>query len=107
MFFLSRRTHRHLPKKHVAIIKAIKSGAIIMAFAASTSLSAQDIAPEESTSGEDKGEPRIIGNCHDIYNGTRLRGLRLKQNSRDSVKTHSMQINLFPRLKLESAIRAE
>jgi len=52
LFFLSRRTHRHLPKKHVAIIKAIKSGAIIMAFAASTSLSAQDIAPEESTSGE-------------------------------------------------------
>jgi len=35
----------------VAIIKAIKRGAIIIVFAA-TSLSAQDIAPEESTSGE-------------------------------------------------------
>ena len=36
----------------MAIIKAIKRAAIILAFAASTSLSAQDIAPEESTSGE-------------------------------------------------------
>jgi hypothetical protein len=36
----------------VAIIKAIKRGAIIIVFAAATSLSAQDIAPEESTSGE-------------------------------------------------------
>jgi opacity protein-like surface antigen len=36
----------------VAIIKAIKRGAIIIVFAAATSLSAQDITPEESTSGE-------------------------------------------------------
>ena len=52
MLFLSRRTHRHLPKKHVAITKAIKRATIIIVFAAATSLSAQDIAPEESTSGE-------------------------------------------------------
>jgi hypothetical protein len=36
----------------VAIIKAIKRGTVIIVFAAATSLSAQDIAPEESTSGE-------------------------------------------------------
>jgi hypothetical protein len=36
----------------VAIIKAIKRATIIIVFAAATSLSAQDIAPEESTSGE-------------------------------------------------------
>jgi hypothetical protein len=36
----------------VAIINAIKRAAIIIVFAAATSLSAQDIAPEESTSGE-------------------------------------------------------
>jgi opacity protein-like surface antigen len=53
LFFLSRRTYRHLPKKHVAITKAIKRAIIIIVFAAAaTSLSAQDITPEESTSGE-------------------------------------------------------
>jgi opacity protein-like surface antigen len=52
LFFLSRRTHRHLFKKHVAIVKAIKKATIIIVFAAAASLSAQDIAPEESTSGE-------------------------------------------------------
>ena len=36
----------------MAIIKAIKRATIIIVFAAATSLSAQDIAPEESTSGE-------------------------------------------------------
>jgi opacity protein-like surface antigen len=36
----------------VAIIKAIKRATIIIVFAAATSLSAQDIAPEESTTGE-------------------------------------------------------
>jgi hypothetical protein len=36
----------------VAIIKAIKRATITIVFAAATSLSAQDIAPEESTSGE-------------------------------------------------------
>ena len=36
----------------MAIIKAIKRAAIIIVFAAATSLSAQDIAPEESTSAE-------------------------------------------------------
>jgi hypothetical protein len=34
-------------------------------------------------------------------------GMRLKQISRGTVETHSMQINLFPPFKLESAIRAE
>ena len=46
----------------MAIIKAIKRGAIIIVFAA-TSLSAQDIAPEESTSGEGENpsEPTLTG----------------------------------------------
>src|SRR5207249_4658394 len=56
---------------------------------------------------ENKGKLGIIRNCHDIYNGTRLRGLRLRQTSRGTVETHSIQINRFPRLQLESAIRAE
>src|SRR6266576_1514889 len=60
-----------------------------------------------SQGGENKDKPGIIGSCHDIYNGTRPRGLRLKQTSRGSVETHSIQINPFPSLKLESAIRAE
>ena len=37
----------------------------------------------------------------------RPHGLPLKQASRASVEAHFIQINLFPRLKLESAIRAE
>jgi hypothetical protein len=59
-----------------------------------------------SQGGEDNGKPGIIGNCHDIYNQPSS-GLRLKQTSRGSVKTPPMQINLFSRLKLESAIHAE
>jgi opacity protein-like surface antigen len=45
----------------VAIIKAIKRATIIIVFAAATSLSAQDIAPEESTSaeGENPSEPTL------------------------------------------------
>jgi hypothetical protein len=47
----------------VAIIKAIKRATIIIVFAAATSLSAQDIAPEESTSGEGENpsEPTLTG----------------------------------------------
>ena len=37
----------------------------------------------------------------------RLFGMPLKQISRGTVETHSMQINLFPRLSPQSAIRAE
>ena len=37
----------------------------------------------------------------------RPHGLPLKQANRASVEAHIIQINLFPRLKLESAIRAE
>ena len=47
----------------MAIIKAIKRATIIIVFAAATSLSAQDIAPEESTSGEGENpsEPTLTG----------------------------------------------
>jgi len=47
----------------VAIIKAIKRATIIIVFSAATSLSAQDIAPEESTSGEGENpsEPTLTG----------------------------------------------
>ena len=47
----------------MAIIKAIKNAAIVIVFAAAASLSAQDIAPEESTSGEIENptEPTPVG----------------------------------------------
>ena len=47
----------------MAIIKAIKRATIIIVFSAATSLSAQDIAPEESTSGEGENpsEPTLTG----------------------------------------------
>ncbi len=47
----------------MAIIKAIKRATIIIVLAAATSLSAQDIAPEESTSGEGENpsEPTLTG----------------------------------------------
>ena len=57
----------------MAIIKAIKRATIIIVFAAATSLSAQDIAPEESTSGEGEnpsettptGQPIVATNPDD------------------------------------------
>ena len=52
----------------------------------------------DSQCREDKDNPEIIANCHDMYDGARSSGLRLKQIGRGTVKTHSAN-QPFSRLK--------